>query len=175
MPTFNKVSKCLKKGDTKWYTREFIFKRGLMFGFILLGMTVAFPLQLFSPLPRDGWLFFQQSFGFGVMYAGLKVFMSVTFYSWVKDIVNRTKNTLNSDKGMFLAMFLSFSFILWVIESRGWENPVLMISNLAATVIIMAFMCTQKNTNDSNDGGGSGKGKRPKLQGILKNSEFIVR
>ena len=30
MPTFNKVSKCLKKGDTKWYTREFIFKRGLM-------------------------------------------------------------------------------------------------------------------------------------------------
>ena len=174
MPKIDKVSKWLGKVDPKWGTREFLFKKAPMFGFIVLGMMVAYPLQLFAPLSRDGWLFFQQSLGFGFFYAGLKAFMIVTFCSWWMDGLNHTKKTMNSDKYLFLVSSVFFVFIFWIISSRGWENPVLMLSSYAATAIIVVFMNPQNFDNDSN-GDGSGKGDPSKLQHVLKKSEFIVR
>ena len=47
----------IKRDFPQVFTRQWLFDRGLMFGAIILGMILSFPLQFFAPLPKDGWLF----------------------------------------------------------------------------------------------------------------------
>ena len=174
----------IKREFPQAFTRQWLFDRGLMFGAIILGMILSFPLQFFAPLPKDGWLFLQQSFGFGLLFGGLGAFMMSTFISWSKDIFQGTRQTLNSDKAMFLGVLLSFFYIFVMIDTYGAQNPILKYTGMLSSFITFTFNQLAQSKNDgsasnrgSGSGGGSGGGRNisTELRNILKSSEFSVR
>lgn len=168
----------IKRDFPHLFTRQWLFERGLMFGAMILGMLLSYPLQFFAPLPKDGWLFLQQSFGFGLLYGGLGAFMMITCVSWCKDISQCSRQTLKSDKALFLGVLLSFLFIYVMIDTYGVQNPVLKYTGSLTWFISITFntlnkFSKPKNDDSSNSGGGGITST--KLNSILKSSEFIVR
>ena len=157
------------------FTRQWLLERGLMFSAMILGMLLSYPLQFFAPLPKEGWLFLQQSFGFGLLYGGLGAFMMITCVSWCKDISQRSRQTLKSDKALFLGVLLSFLFIYVMIDTYGVQNPVLKYTGALTWFIAITFNKFSKPKNDGSSNSGEGGITSVKLKSTLKSSEFIVR
>ena len=95
-----------------------------------------FTLQFIAPLPKDGWLFLQQSFGFGLLYGGQGAFMSITFTSLGNDFLHRSRETLKSDTAMFSGVLLSFLYSFVMIDTYGVQNPVLKYTGMLTWFII---------------------------------------
>ena len=170
----------IKRDFPQVFTRQWLFDRGLMFGAIILGMLLSFPLQFIAPLPKDGWLFLQQSFGFCLLYGGQGAFMSVTFTSLGRDFLHRSRETLKSDTAVFAGVLLSFLYSFVMIDTYGIQNPVLKYTSMLTWFTVATFNQLAKSKSDgssSSGGNGSGGGRNisTELRNILKSSEFIVR